>query len=322
MYELWAVKNNLMYNVTPLIDSLSWKSNIDELGERLDFNVAFSDTNNLPLNPIDLGSLVILKNQSEIYRGIVFTEQRTGRDAISFSSFDYAVYLNKSKNVYQFKKVNAKTAIEKILKDYKIPIGKIISINATIKKIYPSDTGSDIIKDILRIATAQTGIKYRFEMRQGKFYVEKQQNLVIKGVFKLANNFNNDDVMGAISAPSRKRSIEDMKNSIIITIDDKIVINLKNNSLVSKYGLLQEVQSIDKKDKTKAKTIAQNLLNDLGKILEENSIEVPGDDSFRAGRIVEIQESVTGMKGKYLIKDVTHTVKNGIHTMSLGLGVI
>lgn len=321
MHELWTVKDNKMYNISPLVGSINWGNNINELGEKLDFDIAFNDDRYFPLNPIDLGNLMILKNNDEILRSIVVTEQRQGRGAIIYNSFDYAFYLNKSKGVYQFNKVLAKKAITKILSDFNIQIGNIVDIPYVVNKIYNDKNISDIIKDILELATNSLGIKYRFEMRLGKLYIEKQDSLLITGVFKLASNLEDYNIINAISNPSRKRSIEDMRNSIKIVSKDKIVAEIKNESLINQYGLLQEIQSIDE-NIAQAKNIAKNLLKDLGKIFEENSFDCPGDDRVRAGRLLEVEEPVTGMTGIYLIEDVNHSVKNGIHTMSLSLGVL
>ncbi|QEK11700.1 hypothetical protein FQB35_04600 [Crassaminicella thermophila] len=326
MHELFNISNNVQTNITPLVGLLQWSSNINELGERLDFDIAYNDDRYFPKNPVDIGNLIILRNQGEIFRGIVITENKAGKDPITYTCFDYAFYLNKSKGIYQFNKVKGNKAIESILNDFNVPIGSIAPINVAISKIYNDKYISDIIKDILDIAQKETGIKYRMEMRLGKLYIEKQTDLIIKATFKLASNIAPNNVTDAIFNPTKRRTIEDMKNSIkIITTNNdktKIVTEAKDNGLINKYGLLQEVKSIDKKDIAQAKNIAQNMLKDLGKIFEENNIEVPGDDSVRAGRILEVNEQVTGMKGNYLITDVIHTVKNGIHRMKLGLGVI
>lgn len=322
MHELWVLKDNKLYNISPLVGSISWNSNIDQLGEKLDFNIVFNDDRFFPINPCDIGNLVILNNTEEIFRGIIFTEQKQGRDAIQYTSFDYAIYLNKSKSVYQFNKIQADKAIAKILNHFNVPIGNIISIPFIVNKIYFNEILSDIIKDILKQTTEAIGQKYRMEMRQGKLYIEKQEDLIIKPKFKLASNLNYNNVTDVIGNPSRKRSIEEMRNSIKIITNDKIVAELKDFNLINKYGILQELYSIDDKDIAQAKNIAKNLLKELGRIFEDISIELPGDDSVRAGRLIEIEESVTGLKGKYLIKNVDHKVENGIHIMSLNLGVV
>ena len=148
----------------------------------------------------------------------------------------------------------------------------------------------------------------------------------VKPTFKLASNLTHHDGQRAISNPSRKRSIEEMRNSIKIISGDEnstsVVAEKKDDELIRKYGLLQEVQTPEKKDIAQARNIAANLLVDLGKVFEQNSVEMPGDDSVRAGRLIEIEEPVTGMKGQYLVRSASHTVANGIHRMNLDLGVV
>ena len=321
MHELFSIANNTETNISPLVGSIGWRSNIDELGDQLDFDIAFNDDRYFPLNPVDVGNLIILRNTDEIFRGVVVTENRSGRGAIGYTTFDYGFYLNKSKEIYQFNGVRADQAILKILGDFNIPVGLVMDIKTVVTKIYPSGTVSDIIKDILKMAEDETGIKYRMEFRQGKFYIEKQQDIIIKLKFQLASNLAPDDVTSAISNPSRKRSIEDMRNSIKLVSNDAVVAAVRDESLIKQYGLLQEVSSVDEKDLAQAGNIANTMLKDLGRVFEETSLDMPGDDTARAGRLIEIQEPVTGMSGLYLIKNVAHTVKKGIHAMSLGLGV-
>lgn len=322
-HELWVVKNNSMTNITPLIGSLSWESDINQLGERLDFEIAFNDNRYFPINPVDLGHLIILKNQKELIRGIVITENKAGRAPIQYTVFDYAFYLNKNKKIYQFNKIKADEAIKKVVTDFGVPLGSIASIPIIINKIYIDMSPAEVIKDILGIVEKTSGTKYRFEMREGRFFVEKQQNLIVKATFELASNLGSNDVTSAISNPNRKRSIENMKNSIqIVNENYSPIVTVKDDSLIKQFGLLQEIALLDKKDIAQANNIAKNILRDLGRIFEENRIEVPGNDDVRAGRIIEIKESVTGMSGQYLINNVEHSLKNGIHLMKLGLGVV
>ena len=74
---------------------------------------------------------------------------------------------------------------------------------------------------------------------------------------------------------------------------------------------------MDSKDIAQARNIAKNKLAELNKIAEDTSIELLGSDAVRAGRILEITEPITGLSGKYLVKECTHTYKNRIHKMSL-----
>lgn len=320
-HQLWHVKKGKMTNITPIVGQFSWQSDVNQLGQQLTFNKAFSDERFFPKVDIEIGDLIILKNQKEIFRGIIVTDERGGRFERVYQCFDPAFYLNKSKDIIQFNKMAASEAISNLLTKFGVPIGNITNIPTKINKIF-NNTVSEIIKEILSIAEKEQGTKYRMEMREGKLYIEKQKDLIVKGTFQLTPDNTSQNVNLSISNPSRKLSIENMRNSIKIVSENKVIAEVKNDSLISQYGLLQEVLSVDKENINQANSIAQNLLNELGKVFEENSVEMLGHDDVRAGRIIEIDELITGMKGSYLVLSANHSVKNGIHKMSLNLGVM
>lgn len=320
MHRLYCITGTKQYDITPIAGTVHWQSTLDELAVKLNFSIAYNDDRLFPLNPVDLGSLIILYNQSEVFRGIVITEQKNGRGEISYTCVDYAFYLNKSKEIYQFNGIAADAAIKKILSDFNVPTGFITSIPVPITKIYPGEVVSDIIKDILDQAEKAAGIKYRMEMKAGKLFIQKQADLFINPTFQLAYNLVTAPCTRAVSNPTRTRSIENLKNSIKIIANNQVIAEVKDDSLIAKYGLLQEVKA--QEGNGQAQMIAANLLKEMGRVFEENSIELPGNDEVRAGRIIELEEPVTGMKGKYLIKDAGHTLQGGIHTMNLGLEVI
>ncbi|MCT4593587.1 MAG: hypothetical protein N4A57_04855 [Anaeromicrobium sp.] len=322
MYKILNILNNVQTDITPLIGDFSWSSNIDQISRKMDFQVAFNDDRYFPQNPIDIGSQIILSSNDEIFRGIVVSEERKGRGSISYTAFDYGFYLNKSNATYQFNNISGKAAIETILKDFNIQIGSIENITTVVNKIYRNKVVAEIIKDILDMAKKETSVKYFMEFHEGKIFIKKEENFIIKGQFQLASNIGPNDISSSIGNPVRKRTIEDMKNAVLIVENDKIIYTLTNNELMNKYGKLQTIEEVSKKDKVQAKNIAQKVLKDLGKIFEENSLEILGDDRVRAGRLIEIDEPVTGMKGTYKMKNVTHTVKNNIHKMNIGLGVV
>jgi hypothetical protein len=317
-HELWRINASTMVNIAPLVGSLSWSDDTETLGQQLTFNTAYNDNRFFPQVIIEPGDTIILKNGAEIFRGTIVEENRNGAYERAFTCFDPAFYLNKSKEIFQCNKIKADVAIRQLCSTFGVPVGNIVSIQVLIKKIFNSEIAS-IIKDILDTATKATGTKYRMEMRQGKLFIEKQSDLVIKGTFQLAGI--DYDLNTSMSNPSRKRSIADMKNSIKMVSNDKVVVTVKNQTLIDKYGLLQEIQDVDSSEIPKAKNIGSNLLRDLGRILEENSLDMIGNDNVRSGRLIDINEPITGMIGRYLIKSVNHALDKGIHTMSLQLRV-
>lgn len=319
-HQLILAKNNTLTDITPIVGKLSWRSNFDELGTEVNFEVAHSDTNYFPKNPIDIGDMVILKNGNfEITRCIVIKVDVNGRNPIAYKCFDLSYYLNKSKRIYQFNNISATQAITQIAKDAQIPINQIANMPKKVNKIYMNDTLSDIIKDILDQVEKETGHKFFFEMKFGKFNVYRSVDMVINPKFQLATNLTQHDITEAISNPSRKRSIEEMKNKIQLVSDGDLITELSDQSLINQYGLLSEIIELQQEDIAKARNIAKNMLNELGRVFEENSFDTLGNDTVLAGRILEVEEPVTKMSGRYFIQSVQHNVNNGIHTMSLNL---
>lgn len=323
--KLYCITGDKQYDITPIVGDVSWRSSIDELGVQLEFSVAFNDERYFPIVPVALGSLILFENTESVFQGIVVSEQRNGRADRQYICFDYAFYLNKSKEAYQFKNMPANKAIESILSGFNFKCDVSVA-GHPITLISHDKAVSDTIKEILQIVEQETGKKYRMEMQNDILCIKEQSELLVEAYFSLSGNLAQSKVGDAIANPTRKISIENTKNSIkVISSDsDKVKVEAvsKDGASISKYGLLQEVVSVSDKDIVKAKEIAKNTLAELSKPTEENSIEVIGSDKLRAGRLVEIKETTTGMDGKYLIESCEHIVSAGIHRTQLNLGVV
>lgn len=324
-YKLTLIKNSgEIKDLTNYSRKLSWKDNIDTLGMELSFDVARNteDKHMKNYDVVDIGDKVALTNKNkEIFRGIV-VDLGTERFTKSITAFDYAFYLNQSKTIIQFNKILASEAIVQLCKEFKVPTGTITKIPTLINKIYKEDTISDIIKDILKQATKETGMKYRLEAREGKIFIEKYTDLIINPTFKPAFNVAAIGVMEAIGGISKTESITEMRNSILVTSNNegnsRVAANAIDEENISKFGLLQEVESVDDETIGEAKNIANNKLRELNKIGEDISIgPLLGDDIVRSGRILEINNDTFSLSGQYLIKDCTHNCHNNIHTMNI-----
>lgn len=327
-YKVTLLKNGTGYNITPLVGNMSWKDSIDTLGMELtlDFARNVEDRYTINWDVVEIKNfIVVTNNETEIFRGII-TDVNWDRFSKSITAFDFAIYLNKTKVVKQCNKEAASSIIKKICQDYGFPVGVITDIPTQIKKIYSNETIADIIKDILEQATNELGIKYRLEFRAGKLYIEKYYDLVLSNItFQPAINIDNINVMDAIGSISRSQSMQDIKNRVIVVSGGeksvKIHAKAEDSKSIADIGLFTEIESVDDKDHSKAQNIANNKLKELNRIKEDIKIDLLGNDIVRAGRIIELNDNIFKLNGKFLIKDCTHTVNNNIHKMQLGLEV-
>lgn len=339
MFKLTLIKSDqsARYDITPLVGEIAWDSNFS-LMAALEMEIAYSDTRFFPKNPCDVGDHVILtKDKDEIFRGVIVNETRSGRGPIRYTVYDYAWYLCNSTTVCQFNKISATQAVTKILNDFGMKIGSMLTMPTLVDKIYIQECPACIIEDILTQVENKEGYKINVEMRQGKIYFEKRQDLVIEGRFRLADNLGERDVLQAIGESNRTRSIEEMRNRIRIIAEleqekedkkkkkkkkepeYKITAVTEDQDLISQYGLLEETFKIDAKDMAKSRQVAKILLKRLGRIHETNSLSLIGDIRFKAGRLFDVSEPITGMEQRYMIANVQHRVKNQNHTMDLEL---
>jgi len=181
---------------------------------------------------------------------------------------------------------------------------------------------AQILKDIIEEVTNATGVKYVMEMNKGKFYIYKDTELIINLKVKIADNLPLVDINETISNPTKKVSIEEMRNSIQVYAGSeekvRVITGAKSDWKIEKYGLLQETKSLEDKDIAQAKNIAENMLKELGRVIASGSIEVLGHFDLRAGRILILNEPITNLVGKYKIKSANHSIGT-IHTTSLEL---
>lgn len=321
-HELFLVRGKQKQNITPLIGNLSWSSNIDALGVELTFDYAYNDSKYLkPYDIVKIGDHVTLLNNGKVVgRFIVVDESVSGRSGKSYTAFDYAWYLNKSGVIIQFKKLAASKAIQKLLDKQGVK-HKITPIKTSITQIYKGEAVSDIISDILEQATEETRTKYRMEMDGATVVVRKASDLIIKPQIRLTSNTPLFNITETINSPSVQRSIQDMKNKVIVMSNKseslKTYTTLSDKNNIAKYGQLVEVVDLDDKNAAQARNTAKNKLAELNKVTETISFEMLGHDSVRAGRTLVIKEPITGLKGNYLIKSASHTVSGGIHKVSV-----
>ena len=325
-HEVVVIQDGKKTNITPLIGSLAWSSNIDALGEELSFNFAYNDA--APFNQYNMlqeGRILALFNQNKVLKHYVIVRISTsGRFGKSVTAYDFGWYLNKNKIVMQFKKASISDAIRKMCDKVGIK-HSIAAIPTLVTKIYKEEAISDVISDLLEQAKQETGTQYRMEMVDQTLTIRKQSDLVINPMIMLADNSGQFPASSAVSNASRTTSIEEMKNKVVVVTSEestKVFAEASDQAGIKKYGLLTETVSLEAKNKAQARNIAKNTLKDLNRITEEISLDMLGSDEIRAGRLIDINEPVTGIKGRYLITSANHSEANGIHRVTVQLGGI
>lgn len=324
--NIYIVKDNKTYDITSYVGNVSWSDSVDTLGSQLDFSTGYSSERYFPKFDINCGDIVVMVEEYEIFRGIIVTKDFSSYSEKSYTAVDFLWYFNKSKVIKQFNGINSGAAIGQLCSEFSIPVGSIAPMRSLINHIYYENTVSEIIDDILEQEFNETGKNYVKEIDKGKFYVFEKYSKTVQGFFRPAINIAPFDVTLAPAMPSRSFSIEEMKNSVIIVsgLDNAVytLATAADTGSISKYGLLQEIESVDDEEKNKAQNIAENRLKEYNKVTETVSIQLLGDFNVRSGRVIAIKEDYTGLNGNYFIKSCSHSVSSSVHTMDLELEAV
>jgi len=301
-------------DISSYAGGLTWQNTIDELATKMSFETAKTDAKYMNLYTPQLGSIIRLVTNTEIFKGIVLSVDDGDEKVNKYTICDFGWYLNKSSETYQFNAMPAWKAIQKVCSDFNIDIYSIPKLKAEIAKIYFDKTISEIIKDILELC----GGGYNFDVTPKGLRVYKIGSIYAYPEFRLSPNTQLKYSPSLRGNVSRSKSIEDMKTSIKIITEKDDVFSVKkvarNEELMQKYGLLQDVVKIDPENEN-ANTVAQQKLSELSNIKESFSFEIiEAVESYtRAGYMMTVDDV------NYIIEESSHSIKNGIHFVKLDM---
>lgn len=317
--------NDEWIDITNITGSYSRSDNIDSLGQEFNFTMAVNPLDvNFANYEIEIGSKVIMfSNNVPVFRGIIVSASRNGVNTINYKCFDYAFYLNKSEVLIQFNNVSVTNALTRLCSENNVTVGTITNIPTIVNKVYNGTKISDVIKDLLKLATNETGNKYRLEMRDGKIFIEDYSELIVTATYTPANGATAFDVTKVIGSFSSNYSIEEMATRVLVVSSSEkhtqIYGNVEDSQNIRKYGVLQKVEKVDKKNKSQAVQIAKNKLKELNKVKRTFSVTLFGDDNVRSGRTLVFNQPDINLVGSFLVKNCTHEYNGMKHFMTLEL---
>lgn len=309
--QLFFIKENVTSDITNITGNVVLNTSLNTLGASLTFDIArnYENTDFYISENLEVGDVVILKNSKELFKGVVL-EISISRFKKSVKCLDFCFYLNKNKVIKQFEEISATDAIHQLLQGINAPVGNISKMATSICKIYNGNTIAEIIDDILKQVNNELGIKYILEFENNLFNVVPFKAVKVQLAYP------------ETSEKVTTESILEMKNKVLVISNEQesteILAEVKDEKNIKKYGSLQEVLTVDPdEDIAKVRNIAKTKLKELNKIFRTCSFQGFGNDSFRAGRIINLNDPEFKVQGTFLIKSCSHTWKNGEHLVNL-----
>lgn len=303
------------YIISAFCGSIKREDDIKSLGAKLSFdylNNKVIDKNTVWID-LSLGTSIMLYDDDELlFQGTIQKATRNGLATYQYEAYDNAWYLNKQEARIQFNNVDVKSAIETLCKQEYIPCEIACDIPTKVTKIYNGDTISKIIDDLLKLATNETGKRYRREYNQGKLYINAFDNLkMIWQSEPLVSEF------------SQEFNCEKLANKIVIMSGNEksqsVVATAQDDNSIKKFGLYVHYEKVDDKKKAQADHIAKTKLKQMAWPTKATKCTLLGDNYVRSGRILKFNQPNINMVGEYLVTSCHHSYDAGKHIMDCEL---
>lgn len=311
MMKVIVIQENKHLDISAFCSNITLSDNIDSLGRELSFDFLNNHVYDsyTQFTALRTGNTVIFYDGEDmIFTGQIITLSRNSISNYSVKMYDNAFYLNKNQTKIQFTNLDVKACIEKLCKQEYIPCKVDCGIPTKVTKIYNGEPISNIIDDLLKQATNDTGLKYRREYNYGSLYVNAMNNL--KMIWKskpLVSDFSYDE------------SIDNLANRVVVISSSEknttVYAEAKNEQSIKMYGQYTHYEKVDDKKKAQAQKIADTKLKELSKTFEKATVTLLGDNYIRSGRIIQFEQPEIGLYGQYLVNHCTHNYSGSLHTM-------
>lgn len=316
MIEL-RVEYDGRYIIDSLVESITWSGDILQAARWVTVVINNTTDGIVPLITFEEGRELRIydDNDIEIFRGIIFYQSINSKGVVNLKAYDENIYLTKNSDSRKFVNMKASDIVRRLCDDFGISYGTIADTGYVIPKlILRNYTLWDMMITALTETRKQTGRRFYIYSDQGRLHLVERKEKVAALVVERGTN---------LIRASYFRTIEDLRNKIRVIADSEAgsrSVTVQNQELINRYGLMQYVETMPGDATTsELKQRANKLLDQLGVIKDEATIEAIGDLNIRTGMAVYAVEPMTGILGAYYVVADEHVISNGVHKMYLTL---
>ena len=305
------ISNDIDY--MPRAQRVGLTSSLGTLGSRMTFSCPTDPTDTAPPD-LKLGDAVQLWDADApsltVFRGII-TARKFTETAREFTAYDDCYYLNKSQICLQFPEQRTDRAIAQLWDYLGIRRINLPRMQGVIASVVYVKTPAEILRSLLEFEQDVSGVEY-YAVHAGYGIIDIQP----------VGQYRTGITLQKLSAPVLSDSLDEVRNRIYYAIKDDSGISVSaeaaDEASIARYGQIAEY-IIDGAEPTYTSTIAEQRLARKRVPLQNGEITLPGDWRAEIGKIIAVEDAVTGLSGDYVIDAVSHDIYDGMHLMTLGL---
>lgn len=306
----------IMWNdakITGYVTSVTWAGSAKQAARTVVFSVAYSPNDkNAKTLGIKLGDKIVFypgypDDKKTKFVGIITQRERKSEmGELQYTATDGMMHLLRSSGTYRFANKTPEKIAQMVCRDVKVKTGSIAKTKMPIAKIFFQERPYyEIIMAAYTKAYRKNKKKYIAQMNGDKLEV------IQKG--KVIPNFHIRQGE-RITESSYTEDLDSMVNRVYIYDSNNNKIgSVSNSNWIKKYGIFQNAISVDSGNgKTEAKAELQG-------INKTANLTMIGDYRCISGLGVIIEDSRTGLKGKFWIENDSHEWNGGVYTTTLEL---
>jgi hypothetical protein len=265
--------NKVTTDITPYCNSVQISGDVQQCARKLDVTITYPifDKNH-SRTQVGPGTLVWVLDDdgNKIFEGMVFNRELSSSQQVTFTAYDFLIYLLKSKASYNFQNINPQQIINTICSEVGVTKGSIPEINISISRLFQSQSLYDIIMTVYTQISKQTGKKYIPMMRNKSLDIIEKGTVIPDFFIEINKNLLSTSYSDTLDNMINKIKIYDDKGKFI----DKVEID----TWQKKFGIFQETYT--KEDDKNPYAVARNMLHGVD---NQVSIEILGDLRCRTG---------------------------------------
>ena len=306
----------IMWNdakITGYVTSVTWAGSAKQAARTVVFSVAYSPNDkNIKTLGIKLGDKIVFypgypDDKKTKFVGIITQRERKSEmGELQYTATDGMMHLLRSSGTYRFANKTPEKIAQMVCRDVKVKTGSIAKTKMPIAKIFFQERPYyEIIMAAYTKAYRKNKKKYIVQMNGDKLEV------IQKG--KVIPNFHIRQGE-RITESSYTEDLDSMVNRVYIYDSNNNKIgSVSNSNWIKKYGIFQNAISVDSGN---GKAEAEAELQGINKTANLTMI---GDYRCVSGLGVIIEDSRTGLKGKFWIENDSHEWNGGVYTTTLEL---
>ena len=308
MKLMWKDKN-----ITGYTTSVTWTGSAKQAARSVTFNVAYSPNDKeVKVLNIKLGDKIVFYPGYPDDTKTKFVGMVTGRDRkseageLSYTARDGMIHLLRTNGTYKFVNKTPEKITSLVCKDVKVKTGDLAKTKISIQKIFFQERPYyEIIMAAYTKAYRKSKKQYIAQMNRDKLEVIEKGKIIPDFHIRQGER---------ITDSSYSENIDNMVNRVYIyNSSNQKIGSISNSKWADKFGIFQNSISVDSGSGT------QEAKAELHGVDKTASLTMIGDCRCISGLGVIIEDSRTGLKGKFWIENDSHQWSGGIYTTTLEL---